>query len=83
MTELYLELADELFSRSPSNSEELSQAILTSAAVKLYQAKKLSTGKAAQLAGLSRIQFFEELGRAGVKLYDPSPQEFSEELELL
>ena len=83
MTELPRELADELFSHSASKPEELSQAILTSAAIKLYQSRKLSTGKAAQLAGLSRVQFFEELGHAGVNLYDPSPQEFSAELELL
>lgn len=83
MTEINLQISEEVLSLSSTQPEELSQAILTSAAMKLYQAKKLSSGKAAQLAGLSRVQFFEELGSAEIPLYEPTLQEFSAELELI
>lgn len=83
MTEISLELSDEVLSSSIDEPETLSRAILTAAAVKLYQNRKLSSGKAAQLAGLSRIEFFEELSGADVPLYDPSPEEFAAELKTL
>jgi predicted HTH domain antitoxin len=83
MTEISLELSDEVLSSSVDEPETLSRAILTAAAIKLYQGRKLSSGKAAQLAGLSRIEFFDKLGKADVPLYDPSPEEFAAELETL
>jgi predicted HTH domain antitoxin len=83
MTEISLELSDEVLSSSIDEPETLSRAILTAAAVKLYQNRKLSSGKAAQLAGLSRIEFFEKLSRADVPLYDPSPEELTAELKTL
>ena len=61
MTEISLELSDDVFASSADEPETLSRAILTAAALKLYQNRRLSSGKAAQLAGLSRIEFFERL----------------------
>lgn len=83
MTEISLELSDDVFASSADEPETLSRAILTAAALKLYQNRRLSSGKAAQLAGLSRIEFFERLSDEGVPLYDPSPEEFAAELETL
>lgn len=83
MTEISLELSDEVLSSSVDEPETLSRAILTAAAIKLYQSRKLSSGKAAKLAGVSRIEFFDKLGKANVALYDPSPEEFSAELKTL
>ncbi len=83
MTEISLELSDEVLFSSLDEPETLSLAILTAAAVKLYQNGKLSSGKAAQLASLSRIEFFEKLSGADIPLYDPTPEEFAAELKTL
>lgn len=83
MTEIHLQISDELLTASLNDPEKLSKEILISTAVKLYEAKKLSSGKAAQIAGICRVAFFEELGKAGVPLYQAGPEEFSAELALL
>ena len=41
-------------------------------AAKLYEDGKLSTGQAAQIAGLSKRAFIELLGRYGVSLFSSS-----------
>ena len=41
-------------------------------AAKLYELKRLSSGMAAALVGISRVQFLAELGRYGVPVIDLS-----------
>ena len=41
-------------------------------AAKLYEMKRLSSGMAAALVGISRVQFLTELGRYGVPVIDLS-----------
>ena len=41
-------------------------------AAKLYEMKRLSSGMAAALVGISRVQFLAELGRYGVPVIDLS-----------
>jgi predicted HTH domain antitoxin len=43
---------------------------------------KLSSGKAAELAGISRAEFFEMCGRYRVPIFNYPPEELQEELEL-
>ncbi len=49
------------------------------AAVKLFELKKLSSGAAARLAGVSRVEFLERLGDYGVPVFDMTEQEFAHE----
>lgn len=44
-------------------------------AVKLYELKRLSSGMAAQLAGVSRVEFLLELHRYGVPVIDLTAEE--------
>jgi predicted HTH domain antitoxin len=37
-------------------------------AVKLYEVGRLSSGKAAELAGMGRVEFFDTLGKYGVSV---------------
>jgi len=46
------------------------------AAVKLFELKKLSSGAAARLAGVSRVEFLKRLGEYGVPVFDMTEQEF-------
>ena len=58
--------------RSP---EEFAHEAKMAMAVKLYEMKRLSSGMAAQLAGISRVEFLLELHRYGVAVIDLSAAE--------
>ena len=45
------------------------------AAVKLFEAGRLSSGMAAQLAGLTRVAFLLECGRHGVSIFQQTVDE--------
>lgn len=50
------------------NEKELKQDIKISLALHLYQLEKLTIGKAAQIAGLSRLEFDSVLTRNGLNI---------------
>jgi predicted HTH domain antitoxin len=50
--------------------------------MKMFELGKLSSGKAAELAGISRAEFFEMCGRYRVPIFNYPPEELQEELEL-
>ena len=45
------------------------------AALKMFELGKLSSGKAAELAGLSRVEFLEACGRYRVSVFNYPPEE--------
>ena len=47
--------------------EEMESHIRLMAALKMFELSKVSFGKAAQLAGMSRVEFLETCGRYRVK----------------
>jgi predicted HTH domain antitoxin len=51
------------------------------AALKMFELGKLSSGKAAELAGLSRIEFFEMCGLYRVSIFNYSPEELETQLQ--
>lgn len=50
-------------------------------AVKLYEMGKLSSGKAAELAGMSRVSFLQALSRYGAAVFDLSPDELQRDFQ--
>ena len=48
-------------------------------AVKLYEMGRVSTGAAAQLAGMGRVAFLFELGRFGLSPMGQEPKELAED----
>lgn len=50
------------------------------AAVKLYEMNRLSTGRAAELAGMSRLAFLNRLSEYGVSLYKVSEDELDRDV---
>jgi predicted HTH domain antitoxin len=60
--------------------QELEAQIRLMAALKMFELGKLSSGKAAQLAGISRVEFFEMCGRYHVPIVNYSPEEIETEL---
>ena len=79
---------EELKIRYPSGSElavhmtkdELEHHICLMAVLKMFELGKVSSGKAAELAGMSRVEFLETCGRYRVSLFNYSPEEAEEEL---
>lgn len=60
--------------------EELESHIRLMAALKMFELGKVSSGKAAELAGMSRVEFLETCGRYKVSVFNYPPEEA--ELEL-
>jgi predicted HTH domain antitoxin len=61
--------------------EELEQHIRLMAALKMFELGKISSGKAAQLAGMSRVEFLETCGRYRVSVFNYPPEEIERELK--
>jgi predicted HTH domain antitoxin len=51
------------------------------AAVKLFELGKLSSGRASQLAGMSRVQFLMSLGRYQVCPFSLTREELQQDIE--
>lgn len=63
--------------KSPQEFEAEARVLL---AVKLYEMDRVSTGVAAQLAGMSRVAFMFELARFGLSPMGQEPGELAEDL---
>lgn len=60
--------------------EELEHHIRLMAALKMFDLGKVSSGKAAEFAGMSRVEFLETCGRYHVSIFNYSSEELEEEL---
>jgi predicted HTH domain antitoxin len=61
--------------------EEMEQHIRLMAALKMFELGKISSGKAAELAGMSRVEFLETCGRYRVSIFNYPPEEVKQEIE--
>ena len=64
-----------------TTAEELEAQVRLMAALKMFELGKLSSGKAAELAGMSRVEFFEMCGRYRVSVFNYDPEDLESELE--
>jgi predicted HTH domain antitoxin len=60
--------------------EEIEHHIRLMAALKMFELGKISSGKAAELAGMSRAEFFEACGRYRVSPFNYADKEVEEEV---
>jgi len=49
-------------------------------AIKLFETGRLSCGKAAEVAGISKRAFMEILGKHGVPVFETSPDELDDDV---
>lgn len=80
MEKVVLEIPEEILVSLKESSKEFSKDILILAAVKLYELGKLSSGRAAQLAGVSRISFLQSLSRYNVPIFDLTEEELKQDI---
>ncbi len=80
MKQITLEYPEDLELAVLTTEEELQAQIRLMAALKMFELGKLSSGKAAALAGMSRVAFLEQCGLYGVSIFNYSPEELENEL---
>lgn len=78
---IVLELPTRLELAVQTTPEEVGAQVRLMAALKMFELGKLSSGKAAELAGLSRAEFFEMCGRYRVSIFNYPPEEWEAELQ--
>ena len=61
--------------------KEIEYHIRLMAALKMFELGKVSSGKAAELAGMTRVEFLETCGRYNVSVFNYPPEEIEEELK--
>lgn len=80
MKTIQISLPDEVFLALKESPEGLSREIRIAAATKLYELGKLSSGRAAELAGIPRVSFLQALARYGVSLFEVTEEELEQDL---
>ncbi len=75
------EVSQDLLASLKVGAKTLGQQIRLLAAVAYFQEKKLSLGKAAQLAGVNRLAFMDILAEQGLVIFDYDETELTAELE--
>lgn len=80
MSTIQIEVPDEVLISLKETAETLSREMSILAAVKLFELGRLSSGRAAQLAQLSRVEFLNIIGRYQVSPFMLSPEELEQDV---
>jgi predicted HTH domain antitoxin len=80
MTKLTIDYPEGLERAVSTTRQELEGQIRLMAALKMFELGKLSSGMAAQLVGVSRVEFFEMCGRYRVSIVNYNDEEIEAEL---
>jgi len=80
MSIVQIEVPEEVLISLKETSETISRELSILAAVKLFELGKLSSGRAAQLAQLSRVEFLNLIGQYQVSPFALSPDELEHDV---
>lgn len=81
MNILNIEYPPEVLWALQKNSDEFERDARVMLALRLYETGKLTTGLAAQIAGVSRVKFMFLLGEHGLSPFGETPEELDGDLE--
>ena len=80
MQTLSIPYSDDLLVSSGLSRDRLEQELRFLLAVKLFELRRLSVGKAAQLCGMGKLDFMDELGRMGIAVINLDDEQIRDEL---
>lgn len=80
MTQLVLEIPDSAFATLRKDPAEFTRELRVAAAIKWYELELIAQGRAAEIAGLSRLDFITALGRYHVSPFQYTAEEILEDL---
>jgi predicted HTH domain antitoxin len=80
MSAVQLDTPEETLISLKTDAESFARDLKLLGAIKLFELGKLSSGRAAQLAGLSRIEFLMTLGRYGVSPFQMTEEELQQDI---
>ncbi|NES86247.1 MAG: UPF0175 family protein [Moorea sp. SIO2B7] len=80
MYQVTLSVPEETAQALKLKPEQLAQELCLTAAMKLYELGKLSSGAAAQLAGIERVVFLSKLSEYGINTLSLTEAELTEDL---
>ncbi len=80
MQTLSIPYSDDLLVSTGQSKEGLEKELRFLLAVKLFELKRLSLGKAAQLCGMHKLSFMEEMGRMGIPVINLDDDQILDEL---
>ena len=81
MQTLSIPYSDDLLVSTGQSKERLEQELRFLLAVKLFELKRLSAGKAAQLCGMGKLAFMNELGRMEIPVINLDDEQIRDELQ--
>ena len=80
MSTITVELPEQVQQALNRTSGEMSRDVKLYAALMLFQLGKLSSGMAAQMAGITRVEFLNLCGEYGISVFQYTPEELAAEL---
>jgi len=80
MTQLTVQIPESAFATLRQAPHEFAKEMCVAAAVKWYELGRVSQGRAAEIAGLTRAGFIDALSRYRVSPFQYTAEELAEEL---
>jgi predicted HTH domain antitoxin len=81
MSTVQITIPEEVLISLKQTPDILSRELCLLAAIKLFELGRLSSGRAAQLAGITRVEFLNGLGRYQVSPFTLSAEELAQDLQ--
>jgi len=81
MTAVQVLFPSDVFAALRQSPEEVSRDMRVASAIRWYAQGRVSQGKAAELAGLSRAEFIDEVSSVGVTVCQETLEDLDTELE--
>ena len=81
MQVLSIPYSDDLLVATGKSKEAFEQELRFLLAVKLFELRRLSLGKAAQLSGMPKLNFMDEMGRMGIPVINLDDDQIADELQ--